>query len=556
LVELAGGNVIPNKDFVLEFSTASSRIEDALLTYNNDRGGFFTLILQPPDKVLPRDIVSREIVFVLDTSGSMSGFPLEISKSIMRRAIQELREKDSFNMVTFAGHASVLWSQPRANTEANRNEALAFLETLSGGGGTEMMKAINAALGGTHDPEKIRIVAFLTDGYVGNDMQIIDAVRKYAGTTRVFSFGIGRSVNRYLMDGMARAGRGEVEYALSEKVGEKVAARFYDRINAPVLTDIVIDWGPLADVVETDELYPRLIPDLFSVKPVIIKGRYRAGDGDRSGMITLRGRTANGPFERRVKVTLPKDAPANPMLATLWARAKVEDLMDRDLLGIQQGKPDPAIKEEIVGLGLGYRLLTKYTSFVAVEEKVITEGGQPRTVEVPVEMPEGVSYEGVFGTEMPSGGVKKMRQAAAMPAPHALGQLHVRGGRGTSATYQVDGVMSSETEAFHIVAGDERKDHNAEAKLVEELRGLAKKLDKNGNFASDKLTVRNGRLEVALYLHRMDAETMKELANLGFVRIREDATKKLLIGTVDVEKLDDIARLKQVRRITLPGNVH
>jgi Ca-activated chloride channel family protein len=555
LVELAGGSVIPNKDFVLEFSTASSRIEDALLTYANERGGFFTLILQPPDKVQPKEIVSREIVFVIDTSGSQKGFPLEISKSIMRRAIQGLREKDTFNMVTFAGHASVLWSQPRANTEANRSRALAFLETLSGAGGTEMMKAINTALGGTHDPEKIRIVAFFTDGYVGNDMQIIDAVRKYAGTTRVFSFGIGRSVNRYLLDGMALAGRGEVEYALSKEVGEKVATRFYDRINAPVLTDVEIDWGPLADVVEADESYPRLIPDLFSVKPVIVKGRYRIGDGDRTGMITLRGQTANGPFERRVKVTLPKDAPANPMLATLWARAKVEDLMDRDLLGIQQGNPDPAIKEEIVGLGLGYRLLTKYTSFVAVEEKVITEGGQPRRIEVPVEMPEGVSYEGVFGSEMTSRSPKKMGQAAVMAAPRASGQLHIRGGRGASMTYEVDGIMSSEKEALHNLAGDEAVDRTAEAKLTEELRGLVGKLNARGNYTSDKLTVKNGRLEVALYLHRMDEDTLRKLAHLGFVKIREDATKKLLIGTIDVDKLNDIARLKQVRRVTLPDLV-
>jgi hypothetical protein len=149
-----------------------------------------------------------------------------------------------------------------------------------------------------------------------------------------------------------------------------------------------------------------------------------------------------------------------------------------------------------------------------------------------------------------------MRQAAAMSPPHAVGDSYVRGGRGASVTYHVDGVMSSEKEALHIVAGDERKDHDAEAKLVEELRGLAKKLDKNGNFTSDKLTVRNGRMEVALFLHQMDREVLRELARLSFVRIREDATKKLLIGTIDVEKLDDIARLKQVRHITLPKLVN
>lgn len=551
-VELAAKKVIPNKDFVLEFSTASPRIEDAVLIHTDSRGGFFTLILQPPDKVRPKDIVPREIVFVLDTSGSMRGFPLDISKSIMHRTIRELRPDDSFNLVTFAGKTSVLWNEPRANTEANRAEALAFLESLSGRGGTEMMKAVDTALGGWHDPEKVRIVAFLTDGYIGNDMQVIDAIRKYSGTTRVFSFGIGTSVNRYLLDGMARAGRGEAEYALSAGTAEKVATKFYDRIDAPVLTDIEIDWGELAEVVETGEIYPTLIPDLFSVKPVVVKGRYRTAR-DRRGEITLRGKTAAGPFERSVKVTLEAEADPNPALASLWARAKVENLMDRDLLGMQRGQPDPGIKEAIVGVGLEYRLLTKYTSFVAVQEEVVTEGGQPRTVEVPVEMPEGVSYEGVFGEgHGRAGGVQLYGQASSI-APQGLSKMARRSSPGpvafsAPATADVSGDAAEPREEFV-------SDRIAAMKLAEALQGLAERLDHNGNYTSSTLKVKNGKLEVALYLQRIDRAVLKKLSDLGFVKTGEKTDKKLVTGTIAVDKLDDITRLSEVRYVTVPALV-
>ncbi|MHC4985854.1 MAG: VIT domain-containing protein, partial [Planctomycetota bacterium] len=169
VVQLANQKEIPNRDFVLVWSTATDGINDAVLTGADERGGYFLLMLQPPRRVQPDQIVPREIIFVLDTSGSMGGFPIETSKAIMRRTIAGLRSADRFNLVTFAGATKILWEAPRANTAANRAEATAFVNTLEGGGGTEMMTAIQIALGGEHDPETIRMVAFLTDGYVGND---------------------------------------------------------------------------------------------------------------------------------------------------------------------------------------------------------------------------------------------------------------------------------------------------------------------------------------------------------------------------------------------------
>ena len=270
VVRLAEKAVIPNRDFAISYRTAGDAISDAVLTHTDKRGNFFSMVIQPPARVKQEQVVPRELVFVLDTSGSMSGFPMETSKAMMRRAIENLRPEDEFNIVTFAGNTSVLFSSPVANTEENRHKALRFIDTLQGAGGTEMMKAINTALGGEHDPKKVRIVCFLTDGYIGNDMAIVGAIEEHAQTTRVFSFGIGNSVNRFLMDGMAKAGRGEATFVLSHEEAKKSADKFYERIDAPVLTDIALDFGGL----EVEEVYPKRIVDLFAAKPVVVKGRY------------------------------------------------------------------------------------------------------------------------------------------------------------------------------------------------------------------------------------------------------------------------------------------
>jgi len=569
-VELADEKEIPNKDFVLEYSTASDDIADAVLTHTDERGGFFTLILQPPKRLPPKLIRSRELIFVIDSSGSMRGFPIDTAKACMERCIRNLRASDTLNLITFAGRTSMLWDKPVLNTPANRQKALAFLKDLSGAGGTEMMKAIRACLEGPRDPERVRIVCFMTDGYVGNDMAIIDAVRKNVETARVFSFGIGRSVNRYLLDGMARAGRGEVEYVLSDKDAAPAGDRFYERISAPVLTDISIDWGELASAIETKEVYPAYVDDLFSVKPVLVKGRYKPGESDLPGTITIRGTTGEGAFEREIKLTLPASEDENEVLAPLWARAKVEALMDKDLAAVQARKPDPAIKETIVGLGMKYRLLTPYTSLVAVEERTVTVGGQPRTVAVPVEMPEGVSYEGVFGDRKAGmaffaqrgrargGGVLQLGAARiAAPAPAAMKARNAisESAGGLRYSYADGKRRAQQIKQDAKLPEADKRTKIAELKLAKALQGLAEKLDEKGSYSSGNVVVKAGKIEVAVYLYEMDDKALGELKKLGFVKILEAKAVKMVMGTVEVKKLQELAWLDAVRRIDLPSFV-
>ncbi|MDQ5846097.1 MAG: VIT and VWA domain-containing protein, partial [Acidobacteriota bacterium] len=248
-VKLKDSSVIPNKDFVLRYDVAGKSITDALLTHRSVSGGFFTFILQPPEKVTVEDVTPKELVFVLDTSGSMNGFPIEKAKETMKLALDNLYPADTFNLITFAGDTQILFPEPVPATPENLRKAQAFLESRSGGGGTEMMKAIKAALEASDSQNHVRIVCFMTDGYVGNDMEIISEVQKHPNA-RVFSFGIGGSVNRFLLEKMAEKGRGEVEFVALSDDGSAAARRFHERVRNPLLTDISIEWNglPVSDV--------------------------------------------------------------------------------------------------------------------------------------------------------------------------------------------------------------------------------------------------------------------------------------------------------------------
>ncbi len=296
-ISLRDEKTIPNKDFILRYDVTGKRIEDAVLTHRDERGGFFTLILQPPDKIASEDRTPKEIVFVLDTSGSMSGFPIEKAKEAMKLSLEGLYPEDTFNLITFAGDTAILFDRPVPATRANLDAAQDFLAERNGSGGTEMMKAIKAALEPSDAADHLRIVCFMTDGLVGNEDQIIAEVQRHP-KARVFSFGIGSSVNRYLLDKIAQEGKGEATYVSLNDDGSKSAKNFYERVRSPLLTDLSIDWNgmPVADV------YPGKLTDLFSAKPVILNGRYT---GAANGTIKLKGNIAGQPYERSIAVNLP-----------------------------------------------------------------------------------------------------------------------------------------------------------------------------------------------------------------------------------------------------------
>jgi Ca-activated chloride channel family protein len=381
-VRLKEKGAIPNKDFVLRYDVSGGRIEDAVLAHRSPadpRGGFFTIILQPPDRVAPSDAVPKELVFVLDTSGSMEGFPLDKAKETIKLALDGLYPTDTFNLITFSGDEHVLFPEPVPATPENLRLAKKFISAREGGGGTEMMSAIRAALDPSDSQAHVRVVCFMTDGHVGNDFEIIAEVQKHRNA-RVFSMGFGDSPNRFLLDKMAEEGRGEVEYVAEGDDGSKAARRFHERVRNPLLTDIAVEWHGLA----VEDVYPERPPDLFAAKPVAITGRYLRGG---AGRIVLRGRAAGREFAREIAVVLPEDEARNDALRSLWARLRVDDLMRHDYAGAQDDQMREDLREQITQLGLDFRLMTQFTSFVAVDESSRTTAGAPLRVDVPAEQP-------------------------------------------------------------------------------------------------------------------------------------------------------------------------
>jgi Ca-activated chloride channel family protein len=517
-VRLRDEATIPNKDFILRWDVAGRKIADAVLTHRAARGGYFTLILQPPERVTPAEVAPKELVFVLDTSGSMSGFPIEKAKEAMKLALAGLYPKDTFNLITFAGETKILFPAPVLATPDNLRLAQEFLASRHGGGGTEMMTAIRTALDPSDQQDHVRIVCFMTDGYVGNDMEIIHEVQRHPNA-RVFSFGIGSSVNRFLLDNMARYGRGEVEYVALNDDGSKAAKRFHERVRTPLLTDIAIDWGGLP-VMDT---YPKRIPDLFAARPVILSGRYtHAG----RGVIRLRGRIGNREFSRAIEVNLPGSEPEHDVLASLWARSRVDDLMSQDWQGAQNGTMRADLRDAITQLGLDYSLMTQFTSFVAVEEMTVTEGGQPRRVEVPVEMPEGVSYEGVFGAAA--------EQAVMTNAPMARQRAFKSGGLAPPMSMPVQ--VAREDASV-------RREKEPVSKLDPALVALVKQPP------SPNKLVRNGKVLVKIWLADTSAATLAELKALGFEVVLQPKTAKLVIGRLPVSKLEALVKLAAVRYV-------
>ncbi|HEY0004773.1 MAG TPA: VIT and VWA domain-containing protein, partial [Pyrinomonadaceae bacterium] len=566
-VRLKDLSAIPNKDFILKYDVAGRRLEDAVLVNRSEKGGFFTLILQPPDRIKTEDVMPKEIVFVLDTSGSMMGFPIEKAKEAMKLALDGLYPQDTFNLITFAGDTRILFPQPVPASQKNLRRAQEFLDAREGSGGTEMMKAIRAALEPSDALDHVRIVCFMTDGYVGNDMEIISEVQKHPNA-RVFSFGIGNAVNHFLLDKMAEYGRGEVEYVSLKSDGSAAARRFHERVRNPLLTDIQIDWNglPVTDV------YPKRIPDLFSARPVILSGRFT---GSGRGKIRLKGRMAGNDFERELEVSLPESEPRHDVLATLWARTRIDDLMGQDMRGMQEGSMRDDLKETITQLGLEYRLMTQFTSFVAVEEMVVTDGGQPRRIDVPVELPEGVSREGIFGREEQAG----MGYAGANRSPGFLAQFSVgrrlsrsagdpqnalpnqppsvsvsvvdqKAAQGNANTAQPkgkaggagegSGPTSVAAELEKRPTPEEEKRRQLLMKFHPSIRAVVERLsNKTTRPAADESGfIREGKAEIQIWLTDKKPEVLDQLRQLGFEVVLDPKSAKLIIGRLTVDKLE------------------
>ncbi len=371
-VTLTDGDAVSDKDFVLRWSVVVKEPTLAVLADHAGDDGYLSLIVQPPPATATQH-EPRELVFVVDTSGSMDGEPLSLARRAMRWALDRLEPTDAFRILNFS--TDVAGFDDGAVVEATRDNvrrARSWINALTSGGGTEMIRGIEAALPGAPEGDRTRYVCFMTDGYIGNEDEILAAVEERLDDhTHLFSFGVGSSVNRYLLDGLAQQGKGVARYLLlDEEPGPQIEA-FFAQVASPMLEDLTIDW----DGLDVDDPTPASLGSLFAGQPIVVSARYGKGG---EGTIVVKAKRAGKKVKLEIPVRLPDKAGDGAVLARLWARRRIADL------------DDPT---EITKIALAHALMSAYTSFVAVDRRV-RAGGKYETVEVPVEMPMGVSMQG------------------------------------------------------------------------------------------------------------------------------------------------------------------
>jgi Ca-activated chloride channel family protein len=315
----------------------------------------------------------------VDVSGSMEGFPLNTAKQLLRDLIGQLRPTDLFNVVLFAGDSSVLSPKSLQANQENISVAIRLLDEQRGSGGTELLPAVQQAMSLPREANISRSIVLVTDGYISGEQGVFDYIRENLNQSNVFSFGIGSSVNRYLIEGVAKAGMGEPFIVTDESEAQAVAAKFREYIQTPLLTDIQVR----AIGFDIYDVHPVQLPDLLAQRPVILYGKWR---GPVTGNFELRGKTGLGDYVTSLDVAGVQPDEANRALRYLWARSRIAELSDYGSRDISADRV-----KEITALGLKYNLLTQYTSFIAVLEEVRNPDGSAKDVKQPLPLPLGVS---------------------------------------------------------------------------------------------------------------------------------------------------------------------
>jgi Ca-activated chloride channel family protein len=423
----AGDKAGGNRDYVLRYRLEGERIQSGLLLHEGEKENFFLLMMQPPKRITTADIPGREYIFIVDVSGSMHGFPLDISKKLMANLLGGLRPTDRFNVLLFAGGSSLLAEASLPATAENIRKAVSHIENQTGGGGTEILPALKRALALKQGENESRTVIIATDGYVTVEEEVFDLIRSSLGKANLFAFGIGSSVNRHIIEGMAHCGMGESFVMTKPDEASDKADRFRKMIQSPVLSRVKVDF----DGFDTYDVEPLALPDVLADRPVVVFGKWR---GKAAGTITLRGITGHGKYAESIDVGKTKAMQENSALRYLWARQRIMLLSDYNNL-----RPDEKRVLEVTELGLAYNLLTAYTSFVAIDTEV-RNNGKFTTVKQPLPLPQGVSDYAVGGN-----------MAKGYAAPMMLRE---------SVAGEVD--LSARSQGMK----DERKDKEASTKWV------------------------------------------------------------------------------------------
>ena len=388
-VELAAGVTLPNKDFILEVQQAESTQPKAalFLSPGNDSGETHFLLAAFPPTVQPKERMPVEMLYMIDVSGSMSGTSIEQAREALLQALDRLRPSDRFGILAFCHSYKEFSAEPLFASPDNVARARDFVRNLEAGGGTEMLPALLHLMRKPQIPGTLRHIVLLTDGDLGNEEQIFAALRHDLGGARLYTVAIGSAPNLFLATKMAQYGRGTFTHVADIQEIQSQMTRLFESIESPVLTDLKLSF----EGVEVANVYPAIPPDLFRQQPLLIFGNISKGG---VGKLRLTAREGNDLYETSIAFDASK-ATFHPGITTLWARQCVEELMDHWRESDENGQAE--IRASVIAHAIRYRLVTRFTSLVAVEEAVVNAGRQSKTVPVPTELPAGWQTEKVFG---------------------------------------------------------------------------------------------------------------------------------------------------------------
>jgi Ca-activated chloride channel family protein len=388
-VELAAGATLPNRDFVLELYQAPGAVPQTALFLSPEPGAgetHFLLAAFPP--TAPRsERVPIEMLYLVDVSGSMAGTSIEQAREALLQALDRLSPGDRFGIVAFESNFTAFAPEPLLATTGNLDAARRWVRSLEANGGTEMLPALRHLMAFPGLVGHLRHILVLTDGDLGNEEQIFDALRRNLGDARLFTVAIGSAPNHFLATKMAQFGRGSFTHIADAAEIQQQIGRLLDRIASPVLTNVTL----AIEGVQAAEIYPEKLPDLFLRQPLVIYGRIANG---KAGRVRFAARAGSSAFEANIPFDAAK-ATFHPGITTLWARQRIEDALDR--WRTAEEKDRDGIRAAIVADAIRYRLVTRFTSLVAVEEVVANPGGQQHTAAVPTELPHGWQLDKVFG---------------------------------------------------------------------------------------------------------------------------------------------------------------
>ena len=382
-ITLRTDHVPADKDFQLKWRLAPGRTPTAALYRQCHAGHVYTMLMvSPPSSERPIPHVPREAIFVIDTSGSMAGTSIEQARAALLLALTRLTAEDRFNIIQFNNVTHVLFSQPKPVTPTNLRKAVHYVERLHANGGTEILPALKMALRGEAPSSHLRQIVFLTDGQVGNENELFDAIRSHLGTSRLFTIGIGSAPNSYFMRKAAEFGRGTFTHIGSASEVKDQMDLILRKLERPVLTDIRME-----GLRDDGEMFPGKIADLYDGGPIVVAMKSRSFPDQ----LAIAGTIGSTPWSTTVDLTKTQDRDG---LSVYWARQKIAELMDRQ----KHGHDEAATRQAVLDVALTHHLVSKYSSLVAIDAEPIRPTDKLLvTHAMKTNLPEGQDYQAIFG---------------------------------------------------------------------------------------------------------------------------------------------------------------